>query len=57
LCWTLRRVLRAVVERKDASVRKLVVRQSYNWRLLSGEWECQDEANLAWLDPALLKQG
>jgi hypothetical protein len=55
IAWLLRKALGAVAERREPAVRKLVVRQTYNWRLVSGEWESQDETNLAWLDPALFK--
>lgn len=53
--WLLRVALRAVAERRDVAVHKLLVRQAQDWRLLSGEWESQDEADIAWLDPRLLK--
>ncbi|MCA8912368.1 MAG: hypothetical protein KDB82_11735 [Planctomycetes bacterium] len=55
LGWLLRITLRAVIERRELAVRKLLVRCSHNWRLVSGEWETQDEADLAWLDPRELK--
>jgi len=53
--WLLRMVLHAGAESRDVAVHKLLVRQSYDWRLLSGEWESQDEADIAWLDPKLLR--
>ena len=53
--WLLRKVLRAVAERREVAVRKILVRSMRNWRLLSGEWETQDEADIAWLDPRELK--
>jgi hypothetical protein len=53
--WLLRKALRAVAERRDVAVRKILVRQSHNWQLVSGEWESQDEGDTAWLDPQLLK--
>lgn len=53
--WLLRKVLHAGAESRDVAVHKLMVRQAHDWRLLSGEWESQDEADTAWLDPKLLK--
>lgn len=45
----LRRFSNAVVERRDVRLSKLLVRTSYNWRLVSGEWESEDEHDLTWL--------
>jgi hypothetical protein len=53
--WLLRKALRAVAERRDVGVRKILVRQSHNWQFMSGECESQDEADTGWLDPQLLK--
>ncbi|MCB9894859.1 MAG: hypothetical protein H6839_10440 [Planctomycetes bacterium] len=53
--WLLRKILRAVAERREVAVRKFLVRSGYNWRLVSGEWETQDEADISWLDPRELK--
>ncbi|MCA8916792.1 MAG: hypothetical protein KDB90_15470 [Planctomycetes bacterium] len=53
--WLLRKALRAVAERREVAVRKILVRSMRNWRLLSGEWETQDEADTSWLDPRELK--
>lgn len=55
LATLLRKLLRAEVERREVAVRKLLVRSMYNWRLVSGEWETQDEADTSWLDPRELK--
>jgi len=53
--WLLRKALHAGAESRDVAVHKLLVRQAHDWRLLSGEWESQDEADIAWLDPKLFK--
>ena len=52
--WVLLKISHAVVERRDATLTKLLVRSAHNWRLVSPEWESQDEADLAWLDPKQL---
>lgn len=52
--WALMKISRAVVERREVTLRKLLVRSAYNWRLVSPEWESEDEADLVWLDPKLL---
>lgn len=53
--WALMKLSHAVVESRVVTLNKLLVRSAYNWRLVSPEWESEDEANLAWLDPNALK--
>lgn len=52
--WALMKLSKAVVERREVTLRKLLVRSAYNWRLVSPEWESQDEADLNWLDVSAL---
>ncbi len=44
-----RKLNRTVVERRSVSINKILVHASWHWRLLSGEWESADEADVSWL--------
>jgi hypothetical protein len=46
-----RKLNRTVVERRNVAINKILVHASWNWRLLSGEWESADEADVRWLIP------
>jgi hypothetical protein len=46
-----RKLDRTVVERRNIAINKILVHASWNWRLLSGEWESADEADPSWLVP------
>jgi len=47
--WLTRKALGAVAETRDIVVQKLLVRSSYNWRVLYAEWEADAEASLGWM--------
>lgn len=47
--WLARKLNRTVLDRREVEIHKLLVRTGHNWRLLSGEWESSDEADLEWL--------
>jgi hypothetical protein len=47
--WLMRRLSRAVIQRREVTVHKILVHNANNWRLLSGEWESADEADASWL--------
>ncbi|MBX3461101.1 MAG: hypothetical protein KF696_14235 [Planctomycetes bacterium] len=49
LAWLLRKLNRTVLDRREIEVHKLLVRAGHNWRVISGEWETSDEADLEWL--------
>jgi hypothetical protein len=49
VAWLIRKLNRAVVDRLEMQVNKLLVHASWNWRLLSGEWESADEVDSRWL--------
>jgi hypothetical protein len=54
LGWAMLKLSKAVVERREVELHKLLVRSAHNWRLVSPEWESEDEADLTWLDAKLL---
>ncbi len=47
--WLLRVLFKAVVERRDVKLSKVLVRNGYHWALVYGEFESEDEADLSWL--------
>ncbi|MBK8206586.1 MAG: hypothetical protein IPK87_07270 [Planctomycetes bacterium] len=49
LAWLIARLNKAHIDRREVTVHKLLVRHGHNWRLVSGEWESIDEADLEWL--------
>lgn len=49
LAWLIARLNKSHVDRREVTVHKLLVRHGHNWRLVSGEWESSDEADLEWL--------
>lgn len=49
LAWLIAKMNKAHVDRREVTVHKLLVRHGHNWRLVSGEWESSDEADLEWL--------
>jgi hypothetical protein len=51
LTLLVRRLNRTVVEQRNVTINKILVHASWNWRLLSGEWESADEADVRWLIP------
>lgn len=47
--WLVRWLGGAVAETRDVVLTKVIVRASYNWRMLCPEWEADAETDLAWL--------